>query len=398
VAFAKLLDDGEHFAQRLVAAFADGDSPQLVHVATDGETYGHHHRFGEMALAYCLDVLERRQQVRLTVYGEYLALHPPQDEVEIRGNSSWSCAHGVERWRADCGCHIGGEPGWTQNWRAPLRQALDWLRDRLAPLFESGLAPFCADPWGARDAYIDLILDRSAEARERFFSKHLRGPVNNDEAGKILSLLEMQRHAQLMYTSCGWFFDEVSGIETTQILAYAGRALQLAEETSGTPLEQEFLRRLEQVPSNLRRIGNAARLYSCQVSPSRLDLTRVAAHHAIVSSFGVESDPSTPIRQDLHCYSIEDCIFEKNSNGRMHLCIGSSVIRSKITLSSAQVSSPESWRTCRVRGRRPRRQSATAGGVARTTGRTVLQHQPRRGDSLHGPAFRQPKLHPAAPL
>lgn len=338
VAFARLLDDGESFAQRLVDTFADGDSPQLVHVATDGETYGHHHRFGEMALAYCLDVLERRQQVRLTVYGEYLALHPPQDEVEIRSNSSWSCAHGVERWRADCGCHIGGEAGWTQSWRAPLRQALDWLRDRLAPLFVTGLSPYCADPWGARDAYIDLVLDRSAAARESFFTTHLRGPLNDEEAVKVLGLLEMQRHAQLMYTSCGWFFDEVSGIETTQILAYAGRALQLAEEASGIPLEQEFLRHLEQVPSNLRRIGNAARLYASQVSPSRLDLTRVAAHHAIVTSFGEECDPSRSMRQDLHCYSIDDCTIEKSANGRMHLAIGNSVIRSQITLSAERVS------------------------------------------------------------
>jgi alpha-amylase/alpha-mannosidase (GH57 family) len=330
VAFSRLLDDGERFASRLVDAFGADSAPQLVHIATDGETYGHHHRFGEMALAYCLDILERRKLARLTIYGEFLALHPPEDEVEIRENSSWSCAHGVERWRSDCGCHIGGEADWTQSWRAPLRQTLDWLRDSLIPLFESGMAPFCTDPWAVRDAYIEIILDRSTVARERFLAQHLRRPIDETETVRLVSLLEMQRHAQLMYTSCGWFFDEVSGIETTQILAYAARALQLAEETCAVSLEKEFLARLEKVPSNLRRIGNAARLYAGQIAPARLDLARVAAHHAIVASFAGDCD-TQPHRHILHCYSGNDCSLERVSNGRMQLTIGNVLIRSEIT-------------------------------------------------------------------
>ncbi|HEX9897667.1 MAG TPA: DUF3536 domain-containing protein, partial [Candidatus Methylomirabilis sp.] len=264
VAFSDLLRDGARFADRLLGGFDDADRPQMAHIATDGETYGHHHRFGEMALAFCLRHIEGGEQARLTIYGEYLEKHPPTHEVEILEETSWSCAHGVERWRADCGCRIGGENDWTQAWRGPLRDALDWLRDALIPPFEQAMAPLVDDPWEARDAYVEVLLDRSPQNVRDFLGRRSGRELAPEETIRALRLLEMQRHAMLMYTSCGWFFDEVSGIETTQVLYYAGRVLQLAREACDVDLEAEFLARLEKVPSNLPRWGNAARLFRSQ--------------------------------------------------------------------------------------------------------------------------------------
>jgi alpha-amylase/alpha-mannosidase (GH57 family) len=331
IAFGNLLGDGERFAGRLLEGFSKQPAGELVHVATDGETYGHHHRFGEMALAYCLDRIESRGQARLTVYGEFLERFPPTHEVQIAEATSWSCAHGVERWRADCGCRTGGEAGWTQAWRGPLRQALDWLRDRLAPLYERELAALGFDPWATRDAYIEVILDRSHGQVGAFLRRHAGRDLPPASEARALRLLEMQRHALLMYTSCGWFFDEVSGLESTQILAYAGRALQLAEETAGVGLEAEFLARLEQVPSNLRRWGNAARVYRERIAPCRLDLARVAAHYAIVSGFDEPCPPEKRHRHDIYCYTAEETQCETFPAGRMRLHVGRARIRSRLT-------------------------------------------------------------------
>jgi len=331
VAFGGLLDDGEHFAKRLLGNFVEGDGAQLVHIATDGESYGHHHRFGEMALAYCLDFVEKRRLARLSVYGEFLEKFPPTFEAEVAEETSWSCAHGIERWRSDCGCHIGGEAGWSQAWRKPLRAALDWLRDQVSPHFEQEMSRLGADPWGARDAYIEVILDRTPEKVRGFLQAHAGRALSDEEETRMLRLLEMQRHAMLMYTSCGWFFDEVSGIETTQILAYASRVLQLAEESCGVDLEEEFLSRLRKVPSNLSRWGDASRVYQIQIKPMRLDLIRVAAHHAIVSGFDGRCEPDEPHAHEIHCYLAENCAAERVAAGRMQLSVGRTLIRSKVT-------------------------------------------------------------------
>jgi alpha-amylase/alpha-mannosidase (GH57 family) len=227
VAFEALLERGENFAGRLGSAFSDQDRswPQIVHIATDGETYGHHHVHGDMALAYALHHIEKTNLARLTIYGEYLAKHPPTFEAQIWESSSCSCAHGVERWTSNCGCNSGGHPDWNQEWRAPLRNAFDWLRDTITPKFEQKGRELFRDPWSARNEYIHVILDRHIENRNRFFDQQALRPLNDDEKITAFKLLEMQRHAMLMYTSCGWFFDELSGIETTQVIQYAPRAL-----------------------------------------------------------------------------------------------------------------------------------------------------------------------------
>lgn len=324
VAFNGLLNNGKAFAERLLRIFDDSDAPQLAHVATDGESYGHHHRFGEMALASALNHIEDNNLATLTNYGQFLELFPPEWEVQIHENSSWSCVHGVERWRSDCGCNTGGHPNWHQRWRKPLRDALDALRDRLAPAFEREAGRFFKDPWKARNDYIEVMLDRNNAAARAFFEKNTRRELSKLEEVTALRLLEMQRYAVLMYTSCGWFFDEISGIETNQILQYALRAMDYAQETVGLELHADFEKRLRQAPSN--KYADGAASYLQNVLPARVDLERVAAHFAVASLF--EDDPA---HLDLFNYTVIVEEFERIEAGTLRLAIGRLRIRSRLT-------------------------------------------------------------------
>jgi alpha-amylase/alpha-mannosidase (GH57 family) len=323
VAFEQLLARGEVFAHRLVSAFYDSAQTQLVNIATDGETYGHHHRFGDMALAYAIQYIETHKLAEITNYGLFLARHPPTAEVEIAEDTSWSCSHGVERWRSDCGCSTGAPAGWHQRWRGPLRAALNWLRDETARIFEREGSRILRDPWPSRDAYIDVILDRSEDSVKRFLSAHA-APHASPQA--VLELQEMQRNAMLMFTSCGWFFNEVSGIETVQVLNYAARVLQLAERHGGAGLEEEFLRRLDQAESNLPEHGTARRLYEREIMPARLDLRRVAAHYAAASLFDSFDDQAR-----IYCYDVTRHDIDFARGGRGRLAVGTITVRSTIT-------------------------------------------------------------------
>lgn len=232
-----------------------------------------------MALAYALHYIETNRLARLSNYAEYLERHPPTHEVQIFKNSSWSCVHGVERWRSDCGCNSGTHAGWNQSWRAPLREALDWLRDRLAPLYERRAAGFFHDPWAAGDAYIDVILDRSPDNVEGFLAAHARRRLRSGERIQALKLLELQRHALLMYTSCGWFFDELSGLETVQVIQYAAPALQLAGDLFGDRLEEGFLALLERAKSNLPEHRDGRRIYEKFCRPAMVTLEVAGRPH-----------------------------------------------------------------------------------------------------------------------
>lgn len=285
VAFEGLLRDGESFYSRLLSAFRqDVEGPQLVHLATDGETYGHHHRFGEMALAYVFHKALADPSVSLTNYGEFLEISPPTWEVEIRENSSWSCAHGLERWKSDCGCRVGGPPEWHQRWRAPLREALNWLKQGLDRIFEEQGSRVLKDPWEARDKYIQVLLGPQGEGLEEFCQANIAPRAKKEQMQQALKLLEMQRHGLLMFTSCGWFFDEISGIETTQILRYAARALQLAREL-GEDLQEGFLGILEKAPSNVPALGNGRKVWEAQVMPWVVEMPRVVAQFAVRTLF-----------------------------------------------------------------------------------------------------------------
>jgi len=286
VAFEGVLNDGQRFAERLMSGFSElRDWPQLVHIATDGESYGHHHHYGEMALSYALQHIEDNNLARLTNYAEFLQLHPADHLVEIVEDSSWSCVHGIERWRTNCGCNSGGHAGWNQEWRAPLRFALDWLREQAASLYEEKARPLLKDPWRARDSYISVVLDRSDASISQFFAHHASHLLNAGEQVMALKLLELQRHAMLMYTSCGWFFDELSGLETVQVILYAGRVVELAKEFVDWNIEQQFLDRLRLAKSNLPEHGDGAQIYEKWVKPAFININRVAGHYEITSLF-----------------------------------------------------------------------------------------------------------------
>jgi alpha-amylase/alpha-mannosidase (GH57 family) len=333
VAFEGLLKSGESFAQRLVKRISEKRTrPQIVHVATDGETYGHHHRFGDMALAFALHSIESKNLTRLTNYGQYLEKYPPTHEVEIFENTSWSCLHGIERWRGDCGCNSGGNPGWNQSWRAPLRDVLDWLRDGLVSKYEERAGQFLKDPWVARNDYIQVIINRSPENTEAFFNQHATRALNEDERITVLKLLELQRHAMLMYTSCGWFFDELSGIETVQVIQYAGRALHLAQEVFGDDVESRFLELLERAKSNIPTHGDGRRIYEKFVKPAMVNLEKVGAHYAMSSLFKEYDEKAS-----IYCYRVDQDDYQSSEGGRSKLVVGRATVTSEITRESGKL-------------------------------------------------------------
>ena len=333
LAFEGLLNNGEAFANRLLTAFPeDNSAPRLVHIATDGESYGHHHRGGDMALAHALHYIESNGLAQMTNYGRYIEDHPPTHEVEIFENSSWSCVHGIERWRSDCGCNSGGNAGWNQAWRAPLRAALDWLRDAVNPVFEQTAGQFLTDPWAARDDYIDIIVDRSPERVNAFLGRHSTRSLNSGDEITVLKLMELQRNAMLMYTSCGWFFDELSGIETVQVIQYAGRVLQLADQLFSDSFEPGFLERLELAGSNIPEHGNGRSIYEKWVRPAMLDMKDVGAHYALSSLFQDIGD-----RSSIYAYSATREDYRSFQVGGSRLVIGRATVTSEVTRVSSSL-------------------------------------------------------------
>lgn len=332
VAFKGILKDGKAFAEKLLDVLDENTGePQLSHIATDGESYGHHHLHGDMALAFCMDVIEKSGKAKLINYSHFLSKFPPQYEVEIFENSSWSCVHGIERWRSDCGCNTGGNLGWNQQWRAPLREALDWLAEKLNTVYEEEMKAFHSHPWTLRNAYIDIILDRNETAVNNFIFDQCKIHLNNLERTKFLRLLEMQRQVMLMYTSCAWFFDEVSGIETIQVLQYADRAIQLAESETSKRFTQDFLEHLSRVKSNVAEYENASKLHEEKISPSRLSLSKVGMHYAVASLF--EEFPEVI---DICNYKAESVEYERLEAGIFKLAIGRTKVYSNITYSEKE--------------------------------------------------------------
>ena len=325
VAFDKLLGSGEQFMNRLMGIFDDRRGrPQLAHIANDGETYGHHHRFGDMALAYALNRMQKENLAHITNYGEFLEKFPPSHEVEIVEQTSWSCSHGIERWRSDCGCDTGFQPSWNQQWRGPLREALDWLRDTANDEFLRLATRQFKDPWAARNDYIDVILDRAPRNVQRFLSRHMAAPPSETEKITALKLMELQHNMQLMYSSCGWFFDDLAGIEGIQILHFAGRAAQLAQELFGDHAEKGFLERLAKAVSNDSEQGDGAQVFEKHVRSSMVDLEKVAAHWAVSSLFESYDD-----KTKLFVYEVERQDYRVRQAGRTKLAVGRMRIRSE---------------------------------------------------------------------
>lgn len=330
VAFENLLANGERLANRLMTGFSDRrERDQLVHIATDGESYGHHHRHGEMALAYALHVIESNQLAHLTNYGEYLDRHPPEYIAEIHAPSAWSCSHRVERWRSNCGCNTGGHAGWNQEWRSPLREALDLLRDDLAPYYEITARRFLKDPWVARDNYIDVVLNRHSENIARFFEQHAVRALSEEDQVTTLRLLELQRHAMLMYTSCGWFFDELSGLETVQVIQYAARAIQLAKDLLHKNPEPAFLDVLGRARSNIPEHQEGRYVYEHFVKPAITDREKVAAHYAISSLF-----EDYPEHARIYAFTVDQEHRQVFTAGNVRLAVGRIKVLFEVTHSS----------------------------------------------------------------
>ncbi|MFW6123515.1 MAG: DUF3536 domain-containing protein, partial [Thermodesulfobacteriota bacterium] len=333
LSFGDLLKDSQQFAARLVEGFRDDlPRPQLLNVATDGENYGHHHKFGELALAHALNGVLPDQGFTLTNYAAFLAANPPSLRVEVElgpkgQGSSWSCAHGVGRWEEDCSCATGGPPDWNQRWRAPLRQAFDFLNSRLAQIFEKQGAKYLKDPWAARNAYIEVILDRREEIIAKFFARHGVKGLTRESWLVALRLLEMQRHALLMYTSCGWFFNDLAGLETIQVLKYAARALQLGQYFSREPLEEPFLKRLEAAASNKPEEGSGRDIYLRRVKTAVVDFPKVVNQWAI--SWLKNRERQCPHR--VYHFRVKALEQEVQSQGTLLLASGRLEITSGIT-------------------------------------------------------------------
>ncbi|HEX3766372.1 MAG TPA: DUF3536 domain-containing protein [Kofleriaceae bacterium] len=328
VAFERLLADGHQIIARMTArGGVEGGGPTLCHIATDGETYGHHHRYGDMALAWALQQVERGWNgTRLTNYAEFRARVPATWEVAIAEHTSWSCVHGTARWRDDCGCN-SGRAGWNQRWRRPLRDTFDWLRDQAAAALDNVGKILFRDPWGARDAYIAVVLERSAAARDQFLAAHAAHQLDPDERVRALSLMEMARHAMLMYTSCGWFFDDLSGIETVQCMQYAARVAELLDDVGGAPVEPELIDRLSAASSNLAQEGDGRAVFSRRVHPARVDPAKVCAHVAVRAL--VEPDGEHSV--DVYGHHVDFLDRIERRSGHTRMVAGTVRVRSRLT-------------------------------------------------------------------
>ena len=315
IAFGGLLRDARVWAGRLTAGMREGGPDELLSAASDGETYGHHHRFGEMALAAVIDSLEQRPGMQLENFASFLARHPATTLVTLVSPSAWSCAHGVERWRGHCGCG-SSTAGPDQGWRAPLREGMHALAEGLHELFEREGQAYFDDPWGARDAYGDGRLsalgsrlsapapgrpgapehhEGVAESREpRAHSRELtaesRAPTAESRAPlptRALELLGLERNALRLFTSCAWFFDDVDRLEPLQVMRYAARAIELAGAEGGA-LEERLLATLALARSNDPAAGTARDIYLRKAKPAHPPYARVAAAHALARTLGAE--------------------------------------------------------------------------------------------------------------
>ena len=274
IAFDDYITHADRMMERIMTINLDNSyKDQLISAAVDGETFGHHKRFTERTIAYLMEELAPKHGYNVTIFSACLPAHPPVDEVLIKKGkhgegTSWSCIHGVSRWKEDCSCGQGQE-GWNQEWRKPLRESLDWLRDELVKITEEEGGKYLKDVWHARDDYVKILSDPSRESIEKFFYFNAKKFLTEEESMTCLKLMEMQKDAMYMFTSCGWFFSDVSGLETLIILRFASRAMQLAKEISGEDLEPEFLEMLREAKSNLPQYRDGKNVYETKVLKSK---------------------------------------------------------------------------------------------------------------------------------
>ncbi|MGB7375092.1 MAG: DUF3536 domain-containing protein [Rivularia sp. (in: cyanobacteria)] len=347
--FSDVVYNSSHFAGRVGAAVrGDRRQSQVISVATDGETFGHHKKGTEKTLAYAFTQEFPRRGWTVTNFAHYLSLNTPTWEVELKPVTAWSCAHGVDRWQDDCGC--GGAPDWHLKWRRPLRDSLNWLRDKLVEVYQEQGSKYFSDPWKTRDEYVEILLDRSPSNISSFLNRHQKHKLQASEQVDALRLLEMQRHSLLMFTSCGWFFEELSRPEGTQILRYAARAMELAAEVAGVQLEKDFLQLLEQAPTNIESFRTGAEVYRQLVLPSQISFKEVAAHYAITSLFNAHqsvekwsglgdknNQDSQLHHKQIYCYTASELDHQLQRLGSITLAVGHLKLVSEVTWESQQV-------------------------------------------------------------
>ncbi len=328
--FGDLLSSSYGFACRLSQAIqGDGRPAQLIAVATDGETFGHHKHFTDKSLAYAFRREFPQRGWIVTNFAHYLSLYPPEWEVVLKPVTAWSCAHGVDRWQEDCGCGVAVGFG---KWRRPLREALNWLRDRLAEVYQQYAGQYFRDPWSVRDQYIRVIMDRSQW--DVFWQEYGIGDLGDAKRRlDAIRLLEMQRHSLLMFTSCGWFFEEISRPEGVQILRYASRAMDLAGDVAGVLLEEEFCQRLALCPSNVKEFGDGSVVYRRLVQTAKVSLEKIAVQYAISSL--VQPLQGDGLRR-LYCYEIQQGDYELRQLGALQLAVAQLQVTSLITTEQAE--------------------------------------------------------------
>jgi len=337
IAFNGLLRNGDTLAKALGEGIKRGGS-DMVAVATDGEVFGHHEPFGDMALAYLIANSREKFGFNMTNFGAYLEKHQPESEVRLKDGengegTAWSCSHGVGRWKRDCGCNVNAPSGWNQKWRAPLRSGLNTLRDRLAAIFEKESAPCLKDPWKARDHYISVLNGKGREARDSFMKEHCHGQPDRETESKIIRLLESQRFSMYMFTSCGWFFNDISGLEARQIMKYAARAIDLAGEGYREPIQAEFLRILSEARSNLSGLGTGADIYSSTVECAQVTPRFLAGqylHSALL--------PCTDISPEQFGYSFRELDRQTAERGSNTVTAGTVIVESDLIEDSPQFS------------------------------------------------------------
>lgn len=328
VAFDELLRDGNKFIRRLEDGISyERNYPQLVNIATDGESYGHHTKFGDMAMSFVMAMKIKDSPFTVTNYAEYLDKYRSDWEVEIKDVSSWSCSHGVGRWKEDCGCSTGGHAGWNQKWRQPLREAMDYLRDKVMPVVEKYGKKYFKDTLEARYHYIDVILDRSYINVKKFQNEFFLPDLSEEDKVRAMKLLEIQRQAMLMYTSCGWFFCEISGIETVQIMKYAARVIQLVKDFTNEDFETNYLEILSRAQSNYKEMGNGRDIYERYVRPSIITEKQIVSLWAVSSLYqDVEEE------EDVYCYTIKKKAYKRIQKADSYFVVGNVEIQSKVTL------------------------------------------------------------------
>jgi alpha-amylase/alpha-mannosidase (GH57 family) len=329
--FNDVLSNSHHFTGRLGQAVRGDRRPaQLINVATDGETFGHHKGGTEKCLAYAFTYEFPQQEWTVTNFAHYLSIDPPTWEVVLKPVTAWSCSHGVNRWQDDCGC--GGDGLWHQKWRRPLRNALNWLRDEIVQIYEDVAPKYFHTHWQARDEYIKVIRDRSSDNVKAFLNSFQCRSLSPSEQIDALRLLEMQRYSLLIYTSCAWFFEEISRPEGVQILRYAGRVIELAGDIAGVQLEPAFLKQIALAPSNIDSFGNGAEIYQQLVKSAQVGFEQVVAHYAISSLFDTYS-----LQERIYCYEISQVNYQKQMMGALSLAMGQVRLTSEVTWESVNL-------------------------------------------------------------